>query len=260
MRPGHNFPSPRGRGLAGGRCCVFILALLTIFAHRSATAADPNTLWRIISQQCVPNQREYGIPKPCEFVDLTAGYVVLKDIVGATQFLVMPTERIGGMEGAAILDPAKPNYWEFAWQARRFVDERAHRTLPRDAISLAINSVLGRTQNEMHIHVDCVRPDVQAAIRAHEKAIGTHWAPFPVRLVGHDYMAMRVDEPDLSHNNPFLLLANGSIAARHDMAHYTIVVVGDPKGFVLFAGRASPATGNLGTGEELQDHACALAH
>lgn len=257
MRQLHPNPLPlRGGGLG---CWACLLLVLCILLPRHATAADPNTLWRIIHEQCVPNQREYGSPKPCELVDLTAGYVVLKDIVGATQFLVLPTERIGGMESPQILDPATPNYWDYAWQARHYVDERAHRTMPRDAISLAINSVVGRTQNELHIHVDCVRRDVQAAIRAHANAVGKSWAPFPDKLVGHNYMAMRIDQPDLSHANPFLLLANGIPTARKDMAHYTLVVVGIPQGFVLFASRASLPT-NRANGEELQDHACALAH
>ena len=76
-----------------------------------------------------------------------------------------------------------PNYWNAAWQARHFVDERAHRTMPRETISLAINSASGRTQNQLHIHIDCVRLDVQAALREHAGAIGTAWAPFPVKLV-----------------------------------------------------------------------------
>jgi CDP-diacylglycerol pyrophosphatase len=47
------------------------------------------------------------------------------------------------------------------------------------------------------------------------------------------------------------------------MGHETLVVVGDTyqghDDFVLLAGHASPATGNWGAGEQLQDHACAAA-
>ena len=43
------------------------------------------------------------------------------------------------------------------------------------------------------------------------------------------------------------------------MAHYTLVLVGVADGFVLLAGRAAGIT-NRGSGEELQDHACAAAH
>lgn len=233
--------------------------LLLLLAIRPAAAEDADALWKIISQQCVPNEREYGQPKPCAKVDLSGEYVVLKDRVGATQFLVMPTDRITGIEDPAILAPNAPNYWEDAWQARSYVDERAHRTMPRDTISLAINSVSGRTQNQLHIHVDCVRPDVKHALHDHANAIGASWAKFPQRLAGHDYVAMRIAAPDLTHSNPFDLLADDLPGAKADMGNYTLVVVGLTDGFALLAGHATGPT-NRGSGEELQDHTCALAH
>jgi CDP-diacylglycerol pyrophosphatase len=234
-------------------------ALLFLFAIRPAVAEDPDVLWKIINQQCVPNEREYGQPKPCEKVDLTGDYVVLKDRDGATQFLVMPTERVTGIEDPAILAPNAPNYWEDAWEARSYVDERADRTMPRDTISLAINSISGRTQNQLHIHVDCVRPDVRNALHDHADAIGAAWTKFPEQLAGHGYMAMRIAAPDLTHSNPFDLLADDLPGAKTDMGHYTLVVVGQADGFVLLAGHATGLT-NRGSGEELQDHTCALAH
>src|SRR5262249_24592028 len=127
---------------------MFAALLAAAPSHRAN--ADPDALWYIVSEQCVPDQQQFQSPKPCELVDLTAGYVVLKDRVGETQFLVMPTARISGIESPEILAPNSPNYWEFAWQARRFVDQRAHRTMPRETISLAINSADGRTQNQLH--------------------------------------------------------------------------------------------------------------
>lgn len=196
-------------------------------------------------------------------VDLVGGYAVLKDIVGNTQFLLIPTIRVSGIESPQVLEPDAPNYWQAAWQARHYVDERAHRQLPRSAIGLAINSVDGRTQNQLHIHVDCMRLDVIAALRERAGAIGSQWAKFPAPLVDHDYLAMRLTQADLTGVNPFILLADGVPAARGDMGRFTLVVVGDTyqgkDGFVLLAGHDNPATRNWGSGEELQDHACAAA-
>jgi CDP-diacylglycerol pyrophosphatase len=239
-----------------GACAA---ALLTLLVAPRPAIADADALWYIFSEQCVPDQQQFHSPKPCELVDLDSGYVVLKDRVGDTQFLVMPTARIGGIESPEILAAGAPNYWDDAWRARHFVEERAHHALARDAISLAINSLDGRTQNQLHIHVDCVRPDVRAALRDNAGAIGPTWAPFPIKLSGHDYMVMRLAQSELTQANPFVLLADGIPGARGDMAHYTLVVVGVPGGFVLLAGRATGIT-NRGSGEELQDHACAVAH
>ena len=228
------------------------VALCAMLAAPHYAAADADALWYIVNEQCVPDQQQFHSPKPCDQVDLAAGYVVLKDRVGDTQFLLMPTAHITGIESPEILAPGSPNYWNAAWQARHFVDERAHRTMPPETISLAINSADARTQNQLHIHIDCLRLDVQAALREHAGDIGTAWGLFPAKLSGHDYMAMRIDRPDLGDANPFVLLADGIPGARADMAQYTLVVVGDPGGFVLLAGH--------GSGEELQDHACAAAH
>jgi CDP-diacylglycerol pyrophosphatase len=226
-------------------------ALLALLAA-PCSAADPNALWQIVGGQCVPDEQQNHSPKPCEQVNLDGGYAVLKDIVGETQFLLIPTARITGIESPEILKPGAPNYFAAAWEARHFVDERAHRDLPRDDLSLVINAKDRRSQNQLHIHVDCLRLDVQAALREHASAIGTQWAQFPDKLVGHDYMAVRIDQPDLTQANPFLLLANGIPGAREDMGNYTLAVVGQPNGFVLLAGH--------GWGEALQDHACAAAH
>ena len=238
-------------------------ACLALLAAPRGMAADPNALWQIVGGKCVPDQEQHHSPAPCEMVDLTDGYAVLKDIVGNTQFLLIPTTRVGGIESPQVLAADAPNYWEAAWQARRYVDERAHRELPRDAIGLAINSVDGRTQNQLHIHVDCMRLDVVTALREHASAIGSRWAPFPVPLVGHYYNAMRLAQTSLTGVNPFVLLADGVPGARDDMGLFTLVVVGDSyqgkNGFVLLAGRANLATRNWGSGEELQDHACAAA-
>lgn len=227
-------------------------AALLAFLAAPCSAADPNALWKIVGGECLPDEEQHHSPEPCEEVDLAGGYAVLKDIVGDTQFLLIPTARVTGIESPEILAPGAPNYFEAAWQARHFVNQRAHQDLPRDDVSLVINSKDRRSQNQLHIHVDCVRLDVQAALRHRANVISTHWAPFPEELVGHDYMAMRINQPDLTQANPFLLLADGIPGARGDMGNYTLAVVGQPNGFVLLAGH--------GWGEALQDHSCAAAH
>ncbi len=254
--------SPRALASHRWSCAALLLALLCAPASRHA-AAGADALWRIVGGQCVPDQQQNHVPKPCAQVDLAGGYAVLKDIAGDTQFLLIPTTRVSGIESPEILAPDAPNYWQAAWQARHFVDERAHRRLPRDAIGLAINAASGRTQNQLHIHIDCVRLDVRAALREHAAAIGTAWSKFPLKLAGHDYLAMRLVQPDLGGTNPFALLADGVPGARADMAHQTLIVIGASSqgkdGFVLLAGHATSAIGDRGSGEQLLDHACAAA-
>jgi CDP-diacylglycerol pyrophosphatase len=238
---------------------IACLAVLLALVATSGRAEDPDALWKIVSGQCIVNEQEHHSHAPCAALDLPGGYAVLKDRNGDTQYLLIPTMRVSGIESPDVLAPDAPNYWAAAWQQKQLVDERAHRELPRDAISLAINSIDARSQNQLHIHIDCVRPDVQAALREHAAEIGPQWAPFPVPLAGHDYLAMRVAQQDLGATNPFKLLADGVPDARDDMGHYTLVVVGTPEGFVLLADHAT-GIDDRGHGEDLQDHACAAAH
>jgi len=247
---------------------VALLVLLAAVAS-AAAAADPDALWKIVHDRCVPDQEQHGSPAPCAQVDLSGGedkgYIVLKDLVGDTQYLLIPTAKITGIESPAILDFDATNYFAAAWRARSFVNEGAGRELPRDWVSLAINSESGRSQNQLHIHIDCVRADVRDAIRQHASEIGSGWVPFPVPLVGHRYSAIAVVGDTLDSVNPFLLLASGNAKARVDMGHETLVVVGvtnigGEPGFIFLADHADPGAGDNASGEELQDHACALLH
>jgi CDP-diacylglycerol pyrophosphatase len=238
-----------------------LAAALAMCVFGSATAhADPNALWTIVHDKCVVDEQQQHDPAPCSRVDLSRGEdrgsAVLKDLVGDRQYLLIPTARIAGIESPELLDPGTTNYFGAAWQARSFVEQKAGGTIARDWMSLAVNSAVARTQNQLHIHIDCLRADVHDALRAAGGAIGPAWAPLPVPLVGHTYWAMAVGGTDLDAN-PFTLLADGLEGARADMGSHTLVVVGatDPAGrpgFVILADRADAQTG--AGGEELQDH------
>ncbi|HTQ34810.1 MAG TPA: CDP-diacylglycerol diphosphatase [Stellaceae bacterium] len=240
------------------------VALAALLALAGAARADPAALWKIISEKCLPNWREHGDAAPCAKVDLDKGYVVLKDRAGATQYLLMPTDKITGIDDPAVVAPNARNYFADAWAERHFTEEAAKRALPRDMLSLAINSAYGRTQNQLHIHIDCIRPDVRDALVHGQAAIGNRWAPFPVPLAGRHYRAMRVAGETLDGVAPFMLVADGIPGARSAMAKDTIVVVGltlaDGKpGFAILSDEADLTAGDHGSGEELQDHSCALA-
>ena len=241
--------------------CVLLAAVAVgLFGALAGNAeADPNALWTVVHDRCVPDQQATAEPAPCALVDLGGGYAVLKDLAGATQFLVIPTDRISGIESPRLLEPGAPNYFADAWRARVFVDARAGGTLPRDWVSLAINSALARTQDQLHIHIDCVRADVREALSRHVDEVATTWAPFPQPLAGHPYLAMAVQGDELDSVNPFQALAERAAGAREDMGSQTLVVVGaylrdGSPGFIFLAGRADPAAGDIGGGEELQDH------
>lgn len=239
-----------------------LVILFSPLANRPALA-DPNALWNIVGGRCVPDQERYQTPVPCLSVDLAAGFVVFKDRVGATQLLVMPTARITGIEDPAVLSPGAPAYFGFAWQSLNVVRALAGRDLRDDQLSLAVNSKFGRTQNQLHIHVDCLRADVVAALRAHAADLTGEWTEFPVPLAGHRYLARVAETLNRPGATPFDLIADGIQGARDHMAFMTILVTARaaamdaPADFILLADEAHPPA-DFGAAEELQDHACAL--
>ncbi|WP_216850833.1 CDP-diacylglycerol diphosphatase [Acidisphaera sp. L21] len=225
------------------------LALLAT-ARLAVYAADPNALWKIVHDRCVPGAAT-GNPGPCVVVG--PNDAVLKDIVGATQFLLIPTARITGIESPALLDPATPNYFADAWRAHGDVDSRVGHPMPRDTITLVINPPSARSQEQLHIHIDCIRPDIRDTLKT--QTIGDTWTMLPTPLAGQRYSAIRLSGDELTAN-PFRLVAGTLPGARDAMDRYTLIVVGAEPGFILLAGRVGPD--GQGHGEDVQDHACAL--
>jgi CDP-diacylglycerol pyrophosphatase len=270
-------PFHRIRTVLGVVALALLLAgvvAIAIISKKQNIRAD--ILWNNVHGRCVPDMLMNHVPAPCVSVDLTSGeehgFVVWKDSTGNSQYLVIPTKKITGIESPAILLPDATNYFADAWMATTLVDQRVHQTLPRAYFALAINSVSGRSQNQLHIHIDCVQPNVKSNLEQVASQIGTKWQSLPVKLAGHNYRAMWIPGGELGERNPFRLLADSLPYPAQQMAGHTLVLVGAERnsqpGFVLLDGKVpfiavalSPWIKlGLGSGEELEDHSCQVAH
>ena len=148
--------------------------------------------------------------------------------------------------------------------SRYFVEERLNTSLPRDGIALAINSSVGRTQDQLHIHIDCIRPDVRKSLAGNLDKIEEVWTPFPIPLAGHSYQAIRINQETLDGVDPFRVLVSGDPKTGGDISKHTLVLVGETfadgsDGFVLLDDQADLLAGDRASGEQLQDHTCAVA-
>lgn len=251
---------PKRRWLRAAAALVFVAAIAAIGI---AGGVERGALWTIV-RLCALDEGQFHRPAPCAAVDLSegeeAGSAVLKDLVGKTQFLLIPTRRLSGIEDPLLEAAAAPNYWRAAWTARAFVSERAGKQLPRDAIGMAINGAGSRSQDQLHIHIDCVRSDVRAALLARAAKITAQWTDLPIDLAGHHYR-VRAIEGEEPEPDPFTLLAEDAHASGAQMREETLAVIaarlkGGRDGFILLAERAA---GGRGHAEDLLDHACALA-
>jgi len=241
------------------------LALAAALAAISPARADRMALWTIVHGQCAPHMQAGQGPEPCLRVDLSPsgekGVALLKDINGVAQYLAIPTGRMTGIEDAAALSPDARNYFAYAWANRDALEAKLGRALPREAVGVSINSQFSRSQDQFHLHLDCMDREVVAALAGYKDALDDQWRVMTIALKGRRYWARRLDSRDLSDAAPLRLLADGLEGARDHMGLETLIAVGadfaGKPGFILLADQAELAGG--GHAEDLQDHECRAA-
>lgn len=237
---------------------LLIVAAVSWFSLRQYLH-HPDALWRIVSQQCIPHQRDNQSPEPCAKVDLQSGFVLLKDIHGPLQYLLLPTAKMKGMESPELLQPKTANFFWLAWQQRNFMSLRRGTQVPDDVISLTINSTSGRTQNQLHIHISCLRKDVRGQLNQYASTLNDEWQDFPVELAGNKYIARKVSEAQFVQRSPFIMLATQVPQAREHMGRYSLAMAQLAGGeWVALATERNLLRLNLASAEQLQDHDCGL--
>jgi CDP-diacylglycerol pyrophosphatase len=242
-----------------------LIAAAAIAVMGVGVAGDRGALWTMVHDLCVRDQVATGYPFPCVEVDLSRGeergVAIFRDIRSSTHLLLIPTRRLSGVEDPLVGMQALPNYWVDAWNARMRIAEQSQKDLPREAFGMAINPVATRSQDQLHIHVDCIRPDVRDALFRHAREITSRWSVLPVPLAGQIYRVRRLDGEELKQD-PFDLVREDARASATPMGQVTIGVIGarfhDGKdGFVLLENHAGG--GAFAHAEDMLDHRCALA-
>lgn len=238
-----------------------IIVLLVMVAGGLAIAAfhykkNSDALWQIVSEKCVPGMVRQGTPAPCQRVDLQHGYATLKDLNGPLQYLLIPLKKISGIESPALLSPSAPNFFLFAWQARGLLAVRRGLPIKDSALSLAINAKYGRTQNQLHIHISCLRPDVRKRLDELAPQLVSHWRKESLR--GHQYLLRTLSVSELAQQSAFVRLAGEIPNARSEMGKYGLALAMLPDGrLVLMAIKRNWLMLNR-SAEEIQDHGCQI--
>ncbi len=227
------------------RTVLALLAGTWIAATVGTARADflpRSALWTVV-RSCVLAKASFGTPFPCLEVSPgragEPGFAVIRAPGQTTHVIVTPTDEIPGIESPLVLKPIAGGYWRAALAARRFVVEGSNGRATLDTIGLALNSERTRSQDQLHIHAECVRPDVLQAIRAQAGEIGQAW-----RLLAHPVdrdrlFARTVTPATLAKDNLFELLSELP-GLRGDLSHVTALVVpsgeGEPEHFYVVAG------------------------
>ena len=222
--------------------------------------AGRDGLRQVVQNQCLQNWRQHHDPAPCERIWLSSpqpdspGYAVLEDRKGGAHYLLIPLQTFSGTESGELLDPDLPNYFAQAWNVRDLLDKYVGHAVPRTAVGLALNTARTRDQDQFHIHIECLRPEVFEALQAAAAQISTKWSP--ITVMGSTYQAMRIGDASLESTRLFELVAQVSPEARHHLETYTVLIAGmqypEGAGFAILT-----STGP--TAELLLDPGCTVA-
>lgn len=225
-----------------------------------APGAGRDALRETIQKECLVNWRTRHDPAPCERIVLasaqpeSSGYAVIEAAKGGAHYLLVPVQTMSGTDSGELLDPDLPNFFAEAWGARDLLGKYVGHAVPRTAVGLVLNTAREREQNQFHLHVECLRPEVAETLRAAAAGVTGKWGP--VSVSGSTYQALRIADPTLDAINPFELVAKLSLDAKHHLENYTMLVAGmqysDGAGFVIL-------TGTGPTAELLLDPGCTVA-
>ena len=263
-------PAQIRRGFRGRRGVVIALIAFVLVAAgvAFATGAQRLTLWGVV-QLCTANQTMFGGPFPCLAVDLNdgvgLGWVVLRPPLGSPDTILSPTKKVLGIEDPWLRSNDAPNYFRDAWKMRSFVKTRDGGRAARDNMAVAVNSRIARSQDQLHVHIGCLTPDVWRPLQTIvPKLMFNSWADIGPIVEGADFRALRIASDDLAGVNPFRLAMDAYKSDGPIKSADLLVVVarlgdaGKNGEFVLLTSRVGSARWpRAPSTDEILDVACA---
>ncbi|MGF1987183.1 MAG: CDP-diacylglycerol diphosphatase [Nostoc sp. ZfuVER08] len=234
------------------------LSFINIFRSQTLAQSDRDFLWQKV-QQCVANQQgQPPKPDPCLYVDLNKRYVVANGS-NPVEYLLLPTDKIEGIEDPNISRSNSIPYWQYAWEeARKYVPTKKPQVQYRNQYGLAINSQQARNQDQLHIHMSCIKQSVSMQLETDDNQIPNgNFNNFILTLENNQYNIMKLDNDSLTNNNNPFYLVNRSLASSQKMADQSIAVVGRRRGGYYILNTESDATkGYKAAAEKLLDEDC----
>jgi len=243
-------------------CCLAPLALVSGplraesgFLERLVGGFSRDSLWKNVQERCLAAAAPTHAD--CVIVDRQQGFVLYKDMIGASHYLVIPDETVAGVDDPRVWQDGQRNAWAFGWQARGTVATAIGRPLPDTLVGLAINARASRSQDQLHIHLDCISERARDFLAAGD--IGTQWRD--LRFDGKPVRAVLIpaDQSTLPVN-PFRVVrqdVGGDIADRGVFVTYVRPPGGTP-GFVVVDEPVDRASGAKGHASDFLDRGCKL--
>jgi len=251
------------RGMAGAALIALsTLALTAQCRHEDLwlPGMTRDSLWKHVQQRCLIPER--GRHADCAVVDRERGLVLYKDAIGPSHYLVIPDHRVTGVDDPKLWDDDKAqNQWAFGWEARDIVSQAVGPPVADNLVGLAVNSRASRSQDQLHIHLDCISEAARAFVAENAAKASEGWGEFrfqgqPVRAVlipssDHTLRFNAFDAVRSSLREPARIADRGvfvSYVSRRD----------GPSGFMVVDQPVDGASGSTGHASDFLDRACRL--
>lgn len=152
----------RWKAVAAGLMLAAVLAVILALWPGLKRRA----LWAVVNM-CVANHRITGSAWPCLTREATPGgreIVVLQAPLEPGHILVVPTQRIAGLESPELAGEPGIDYLEAAWRLRDRAAAHVGGGGGWSDFGVAINGPWQRTQKQLHVHVECLFPRAAVAL------------------------------------------------------------------------------------------------
>lgn len=228
--------------------------------------ARSDALWMVTQDLCMTNYHYRRDPAPCQQIyqpqGKERGFSILQNPRYKYHFILVPVQAMSGIESIALSRKGRTDYFGYAWLMRYRLMSTWGATVPDDMLGLAINSAFGRSQNQLHIHLTCLREDVRRQLQAERPYIDEQWRPLPDRLLKHTWYARRVMQPAAMGIYPIASVAREFHLSSPQLADYGVALVpttfSGEKGFILLTTRRGWDKGNRASVESLLDKRCEI--
>jgi CDP-diacylglycerol pyrophosphatase len=216
-----------------------------------------DSLWKNVQERCLTLAPP--IHPDCVIVDRERGFVLYKDMIGASHYLVIPVQPVSGVDDARVWSDRQHSAWAFGWSVRDTVARAVGNPLPDTLLGLAINARAARSQDQLHIHLDCISESARDFMSS--GGIDTRWRdlrfrgkPVRARLIPSDEPVLPVDPFDIVKED---IGPGADIADRGVFLGYVRPPQGQA-GFVVVDEPVNKASGANGHASDFLDRGCKL--
>ena len=195
---------------------LFISAIVLLGAMGTVFAAERGLLSSVV-QVCVTNYQLTGASFPCLEVNTaqgaSRGFVTIRAPLARTHIIVCRRQKSKELKTRRFSHPT-PRITFRCVGSTKICDRGGAASDQGGRYRAGDKFAAGRSQDQLHIHVDCLRRRYAQLLRLHNSALRSdRWSRLPFAFRGRYYWALLLNSADLSQTNVFRTAA--TLCKRH---------------------------------------------